>query len=506
MDNGNFYEQFRDSFSRNNGRRALDVPGGESWSYGDLAAEVERIDGWLRSLGLEPGDRVSVQVQKSPQALCLYLASLRGGFVFHPLNPGYTASEMDFFLGNAQPALLVCESSRREELQALASRHGVRRLYTLDADGSGSLLTAAAGAEAPSEPAPRSGRDMAALLYSSGTTGVSKGIMLTHDNLRSNARTLVELWGFSSADQLLHALPIYHVHGLFVATHCALLSGAGTHWLPGFDVDAVLAALPRSTVMMGVPTYYTRLLGSVAFDARRCEGMRLFISGSAPLQPATFHAFEERTGHRILERYGMSETGMSSSNPLYGERRVGSVGPPLPGVEARVVDAVGAEVPAGGVGELQVRGPNVFSGYWRLPDKTREEFTEDGFFRTGDQASIDSDGYLSIVGRARDMIITGGLNVYPREVEIVLDAHPQVAESAVFGVPHPDFGEAVVAVLVPAGAAVNTAQLAADLSRQLAPYKLPKRLIELQALPRNSMGKVQKKLLRERYGELFSGS
>ena len=500
---GNLYAHFDPVFQRCADSVALSTPQGDSWLYSDLERSAARLTGLLQSLGLKPGDRVSAQVPKSPELLCLYLACLRGGFVFHPLNPAYTLAELEFFFADAEPALLVCTSARQAALRELADRHGIGQVLTLDADGGG-LWTMAAEFATPGEFAPRDAQDTAVLLYSSGTTGVPKGIPLSHDNLLSNAQALVSAWEFSAGDVLLHALPIFHVHGLFVATHCALLSAARMHWLPAYDVEAVLEALPSSTVMMGVPTYYTRLLDSPAFGEAHCRNMRLFISGSAPLLQSTFTAFERRTGQRILERYGMTETGMNASNPLRGERRAGSVGLPLPGVELRVVDDNDAPVAAGEVGNLQVRGRNVFREYWRRADKTREDFTDEGFFRTGDQAQIAQDGYLSIVGRAKDMIISGGLNVYPKEVESALDAHPQVAESAVVGVPHRDFGEGVVALVVPAGESVDDLQVAVDLSRRLAPYKLPKKILSIEALPRNSMGKVQKSRLREAYRDLFS--
>jgi len=429
----------------------------------------------------------------------LNLACLRAGLVYHPLNTAYQAGELAYFLENAEPAIVVCSGDGKATIESLLPA-STRALLTLEADGSGSLADQAADCASDHVVVERSADDLAALLYSSGTTGRPKGIMLTHQNLASNASTLVEAWGFTESDRLLHALPIFHVHGLFVGLGCVLMSGASMVWLDKFDIDQVLAALPHCTVMMGVPTYYTRLLASTAFDRDLCAAIRLFVSGSAPLLAETFEAFQQRTGHAILERYGMSETGMNTSNPLDGERKAGTVGPPLPGVEARVVDAEGHSLPAGETGDLQVRGPNVFPGYWRMPEKTAEDFTEDGFFNTGDLGQIDEAGYVSIVGRAKDMIISGGLNIYPKEIEILLDDLPGIGESAVIGVPHPDFGEAVVAVLVADSDSPPDADAVTAYCReQLANFKVPKQVHYLDSLPRNAMGKVQKNLLRERY-------
>lgn len=482
------------------GRTLLTTEAGEAFSYGDAERESARVARLLAELGLEPGDRVTVQVHKSPQNLWLFLGALRAGVVYHPLNTAYTDAELQYFLEDATPALVVCDGARKAALQPLCEAAKVAHLLTLDRDGGGTFTAAAAERAAAFETAATRGGDVAALVYSSGTTGRPKGIMLTHENLVTNALTLVELWGFTDRDCLLHALPVYHVHGLFVALGCVLMSGASMQWLAGFDVDSVLHNLPRSTVLMGVPTYYTRLLANPGFDAATCENLRLFISGSAPLLPDTFHAVEQRTGHRVLERYGMTETGMITSNPLRGERRPGTVGPALPGVEVRICDGNDALLEPGEVGDLQVRGANVFQGYWKLPGKTAEDFTADGFFRTGDQATIDRDGYVSIVGRSKDMIISGGLNVYPREVELVIDRLPGVLESAVIGLPDADFGEAVAAVVVPEGAASPTAEaVRAAVRDRLAGYKVPKRVFFAQELPRNTMGKVRKDVLRERY-------
>jgi len=502
--NPNLFAHIQAVFRSDPDREALRTPAETSYRFRDLDEGSARIAASLARLGITPGDRVSVQVEKTPESLLLYLACLRGGFVYHPLNTGYTADELAYFLDNAEPALVVCDPGAEATMRELAARAGVRHVLTLDSAGQGSLRDAAAASEADDGVRQVSPDDLAALLYSSGTTGVPKGVMLSHGNLLSNTATLVEAWGFTSADRLLHALPIFHVHGLFVAIGCALLSGAGMRWLPKFSAREVMRYLPECTVLMGVPTFYTRLLAEPDFDASTCSTMRLFVSGSAPLLPETFAEFEARTGHRILERYGMTETNMNASNPLEGERRPGTVGPPLPGVELRVVDDAGLPLPAGEIGNLQVRGPNVFRGYWRMPEKTAEDFTPDGYFNTGDKASIDVDGYVAIVGRSKDMVITGGLNVYPKEVELVIDRLPGVRESAVIGSPHPDFGEAVVAIIVPAtNEAPDESSVIAQLKGHLASFKLPKRIVFVDELPRNTMAKVQKNVLRETYRDLF---
>jgi len=502
--NPNLYAHFQAVFRANAERVALQTAEGADYTFSDLDEGSARVAGHLRGLGLLPGERVSVQVEKSPESLLLYLACLRAGLVYHPLNTGYTADEISYFLGNAQPALVVCDPAAEASMRGLAQEASVPHVLTLDASGAGSLTAAAAGCEPSGVIEELDGDDLAALLYSSGTTGVPKGVMLSHANLLSNTETLVSAWGFTAGDRLLHALPIFHVHGLFVAIGCALLSGASMRWLAKFSATDVMRFLPECTVLMGVPTFYTRLLAERDFDASSCANMRLFVSGSAPLLPETFAEFEARTGHRILERYGMTETNMNASNPLDGERKPGTVGPPLPGVELRVVGDDGETLAEGEIGNLQVRGPNVFRGYWRMPGKTAEDFTADGFFNTGDKASIDADGYVSIVGRSKDMVITGGLNVYPKEVELVIDRLPGVRESAVIGTPHPDFGEAVVAVVVPAqDAAPDEAAVIAGLRDHLAGFKLPKRVVFVDELPRNTMAKVQKNVLRDRYRDLF---
>jgi len=500
----NLFSYFSKHFRERAAKELLATADGNSFSYADVDRLSARMASGLTSLGVRSGDRVSVQVEKSPEALGLYLACLRAGFVFHPLNMAYKKAELGFFLGDAEPLAVVCDSRNAESIEPLAKQAGAAHMLTLDADGSGSLTDLAESASDQFETVGRERDDLAALLYSSGTTGVPKGIMLSHFNLVSNTEALIDAWGFTANDRLLHALPIFHVHGLFVANGCVLGSGASMRWLAGYQADQVVRYLPECSVMMGVPTYYTRLLAAPGFTRDVASHMRLFVSGSAPLLEETFHEFEARTGHRILERYGMTETNMNTSNPLDGERRPGTVGPPLPGVEVRVVDDAGVQLPFGAIGNLEVRGPNVFQGYWKLPDKTAEDFAEDGFFRTGDNARIDADGYVSIVGRAKDMVITGGLNVYPKEIEGFIDDLPGVKESAVIGVPHPDFGEGVVAVVVGAGRnAPGSDEVIAACKRELADFKVPKRVVFVDELPRNTMSKVQKNRLREDYAGLF---
>ncbi|MEZ5754848.1 MAG: malonyl-CoA synthase [Paracoccaceae bacterium] len=466
----------------------------------DLVAGMARA---MQSLGVVKGDRVAMQVGKSPEALACYGAAVALGAVFLPLNTAYTPAEVAYFLGDARPRLFVCDGAKAPAMAPFAAEAGAR-LVVMNADGTGELADLAAGTTGGIEAAHCVPGDLAAILYTSGTTGRSKGAMLTHANLLSNAEVLVREWRFSSDDVLLHALPIFHTHGLFVASNVALLSGAAMIWLPGFEAGAVLRMLPEATVMMGVPTFYTRLLEEAALGRDLVGHMRLFVSGSAPLLAETHEAWAARTGHRILERYGMTETNMNTSNPYEGERRAGTVGFPLPGVELRIL-AEGREVPAGEVGMIEVRGPNVFAGYWQMPEKTAEELRADGWFITGDLGMRDGDGYLHIVGRAKDLVITGGYNVYPKEVEMVLDEVPGVAESAVIGVPHPDFGEAVFAVLVAQkGAALEADAALVAIAGQLARFKQPKAAVVVDSLPRNTMGKVQKNLLRDSYRGWFS--
>jgi malonyl-CoA/methylmalonyl-CoA synthetase len=484
---------------------------GRHYTHADVEAVSARLANVLTALGVTPGDRVAVQVPKSIEALMLYLATLRVGAVFLPLNTGYTPSEVESFLVDAAPRLFVCDPDAQAALRPVAERAGAR-LETLGVWRSpelsaGTLADGGLAAAARFCTVPRDADDLAALLYTSGTTGRSKGAMLTHENLRSNAEALTAVWRFTAADALLHALPIFHTHGLFVATNITLLAGCRMLFLPRFDVDEVIDRLPQATVLMGVPTFYTRLLASPRLTAALTAHMRLFISGSAPLAPEVHAAWRARTGHAILERYGMTETGMITSNPYDGHRRAGTVGVPLPGVSLRVADpATGRSLADGQIGMIEVKGPNVFKGYWRQPDKTAAEFRSDGFFITGDLGMIDEEAYVHIVGRSKDLIITGGLNVYPREVENAIDAIPGVAESAVIGIAHPDFGEGVTALVVAkAGAAVDERSVLAALARGLAKFKLPKRVLIVPDLPRNAMGKVEKAALREALADLYSG-
>ena len=493
----NLYQRFVGPFARAAPAPALICPGGEDWSFAELEAAAGRLAGALLALGVAPADRVLVQVPKTPEAVALYLACLKIGAVYAPLNTAYTSAEVRYFLADAEPALFVAAPGAEAATDVPQ--------VTLGADGAGSLAELAAKATPASAPVPRANDDLAALIYTSGTTGRAKGAMLSHGNLAANALTLCERWGWRQDDVLLHALPIFHVHGLFVALHCAFLTGTPLIFLPRFEVAAVLRELRRATVLMGVPTFYTRLLQEPGFNAADSAHMRLFISGSAPLTEQTFVAFERRTGKRILERYGMSETAMLTSNPLVGERVAGTVGFALPGVDARIADGGGRALPAGEVGGIEVRGPNVFRGYWRQPEKTAAAFRGDGFFITGDLGRMDAEGRVTIVGRSKDLVISGGYNVYPKEVEACLDAMPGVVEAAVFGVPHADFGEAVVAAVV-ADAPLADELVDAFLHGKLARYKQPKRIVRVTELPRNAMGKVQKQVLRETYRDLFAAA
>lgn len=499
--NANIYSVITRSFPRSAAVPALIDREGATYTYEDLARETARLANLLVSLGLKPGERVAAQVEKSPQALFLYLAAMRAGMVYLPLNTAYQEHEVGYFLRDAEPALVVCRPQAKAWIEPLAQRAGTRHVLTLNEQGGGTLMEAAAGQPGHFETAEVKEDDLACIIYTSGTTGRSKGAMLSHGNLASNGLTLRDYWRFSGSDVLIHALPLFHVHGLFVAVHCTLLAGACMRFHRRFDPKAVLEDFSRATVLMGVPTFYTRLLNEPELTREACRGMRLFVSGSAPLLAETHRAFAERTGHAILERYGMSEAGMITSNPYDGERRPGTVGFPLPGVNVRVADEQDRPLPAGQIGGVQVKGPNVFLGYWRMPDKTREEFTADGFFRTGDVGVFSHDGYLSIVGRAKDLVITGGYNVYPKEVELAIDEIPGVLESAVIGVPHPDFGEAVTAVVVRTreGAGLTEEAIIRHLKGRLAGYKVPKRVYFVEGLPRNAMGKVQKNVLRERF-------
>ncbi|ASP31878.1 malonyl-CoA synthase [Labrenzia sp. VG12] len=483
----------------------LELASGATLSYRDMFARSAQYAGALHKLGVKAGDRVAVQVDKTPEALMVYLGTIRAGGVFLPLNTAYTPNEIAYFVGDAEPAVFVCDPARADALAGTAQKAGAR-LQTLDADGEGSLRQLADEMPTDFDNRPRQDDDLAAILYTSGTTGRSKGAMLSHDNLASNSATMVKVWRFTEDDVLLHALPIFHTHGLFVATNCLMMAGGSMQFLPKFDLDQVLAMLPKATAMMGVPTFYSRLLGSDRFTKDLVGHMRVFISGSAPLSAEVHKEFSARTGHAILERYGMTETNMNTSNPYDGERRPGTVGFPLPGVGLRIVDQkTGRELPAGDVGIIEVKGPNVFQGYWRMPEKTAQEFRADGYFITGDMGRLDEDGYVSIVGRSKDLIISGGFNVYPAEVEALLDELPGVAESAVIGVPHPDFGEAVVAVLAPRnGASLDQDAILTALGGTLARFKQPKKVHVLEALPRNAMGKIQKNALRDQYESDFA--
>jgi len=516
IDNSNLFVALRAAFPADLDATAIDVadgPGaGSAYTWRDLERGTAMLANLLASLGLPAGARVAVQTEKSVEALMLYLAVLRAGYVFLPLNTAYQAAEIEYFIGNAEPAVVVCAPKAFAWVSRIAFSAGTAHVFTLGEARDGTLLERAAHHGDQHQPLARRADELAAILYTSGTTGRSKGAMLSHGNLLSNARTLQRYWDWQPDDVLIHALPIFHVHGLFVASHGALLNGNRMVWLNKFDPKAVIARLPEATVFMGVPTLYVRMLAEPALTRDACRHMRLFISGSAPLLVETFDAWTERTGHTILERYGMSETVMLTSNPCRasdGPRRRGTVGPALPGVGVRAVDyragEAGTPCAPGEIGNIEVRGPNVFAGYWRMPEKTKEEFTADGWFKTGDVGKIEPDGYVTIVGRSKDLIITGGYNVYPAEIEGFLNEVPGVAESAVVGVPHPDFGEAVVAVVVAKpGASLDGPAMVARLKGQIANFKVPKQLFVVADLPRNAMGKVQKNLLREQHKGLFA--
>jgi malonyl-CoA/methylmalonyl-CoA synthetase len=477
---------------------------GRTQTYGELFAAAERVAGALVAAGVTPGDRVAAQVEKSIEALHLYLGAVLAGGVFLPLNTAYTPAEIEYFLGDAEPRVFVCDPARRAALEAVAANSGAV-VMTLGGDGAGTLSDEAAAQRAGFEAVARGADDLAAILYTSGTTGRSKGAMLSHDNLASNSKTLKDYWGFTESDVLIHALPIFHTHGLFVATNVTLFAGGRVIFMAKFDADKVMAAMPRATAMMGVPTFYVRLLEHSDLTRENTQHMRLFVSGSAPLLAETHDRWREVTGHAILERYGMTETNMNTSNPYDGERRAGTVGFPLPGVEIRIMDpATGAPMPSGEVGSIEVKGPNVFKGYWRMPEKTKEELREDGFFITGDLGMVDERGYVSIIGRSKDLIISGGYNVYPKEVESLIDEIDGVVESAVFGLPHPDFGEGVAAAIVlEKNAKLTEDDIAEALADKLARFKQPRRIWFLEALPRNAMGKVQKNILRDEHAGAF---
>lgn len=513
MSNQNLFVALRNAFPADLDRPAVETDNGLVYSWRDLDRASAMMANLLDSLDLPPASRIAVQVEKSVEAMVLYLATLRAGHVFLPLNTAYQRAEIEYFVGNAEPAVVVCTPANHGWVSKIAFNARTKYVFTLGDERSGSLLERAAHMGDRHTPAPRQDDDLAAILYTSGTTGRSKGAMLTHGNLRSNALVLRDYWQWQPDDVLIHALPIFHVHGLFVAIHGALINGSKMIWLGRFDPKLAISKFPEATVFMGVPTLYVRMLAEAALTKAQAVHMRLFISGSAPLLIETFTEWQQRTGHTILERYGMSETIMLTSNPCGPDarhggatgRRGGTVGFPLPGVELRVQDDAGQAVPPGEIGGIQVRGPNVFKGYWRMPEKTAEEFTADGFFRTGDVGKVDADGYVTIVGRSKDLIISGGYNVYPAEIESTINEMPGVAESAVIGVPHPDFGEVGVAVVIARpGASVDPAKVIATLKASLANFKIPKRCFVVPELPRNTMGKVQKNLLRDQYKGEFA--
>lgn len=501
MPGGNFYALTHERIGKTPDAPFLNIPGGRRWSFGEIDALSAEIAGALIRSGASPGDRIAAQVEKSAENVALYLASLRGGFVYTPLNTAYTPAEIAYFVRDAEPAVFVCDPTHEGD----APKGPV--ILTLSADGGGSLIEMARAGPPSTAIMSRAADDLAAILYTSGTTGRAKGAMLTHENLSSNALALCELWGFRGGDILLHALPIFHIHGLFVALNTSLLNASEVIFLPKFDAGDCRREMNRATIMMGVPTFYTRLLAEEGFGKADCANIRVFISGSAPLTNETFKAFEKRTGKKILERYGMSEAGMIASNPLSGERIAGTVGYPLPGVELRITEE-GRILPPGDAGVVEVRGPNIFKGYWRMPEKTVEEFRDGGWFVTGDIGFLSHDGRLTLSGRAKDLIIVGGFNVYPKEIEVVLDALPEIAESAIIGAPHPDMGEGVVAVLTPATGSAAAPPLSDDALKNavadLARFKQPRRFVWLDSLPRNAMGKVQKQELRKLVSDVFA--
>lgn len=487
-------------------RVAIAMRDGRKWTYADLDRDSARFANRLVARGVKPGDRVAVHAEKSVPALLTYLAVVRAGAVFLPLNTAYTPAELDYFLGDAEPRVLICDPSEKDVLAPIARAKGVAALETLGPDGEGTWAAGFDKESASFAPVDLSDSDTAVILYTSGTTGRSKGAMLTVKNLSSNAATLIDYWRITGDDKLLHALPIYHAHGLFVGVNTTLMAAGQMLFHPKFDANDVIADLPNATTMMGIPTFYTRLLLQKPFTRELIKHMRLFVSGSAPLSAETHREFSARAGHNILERYGMSETGMNTSNPYDGDRVPGSVGFPLPGITIRVTDpATRADIEDGAVGMVEVKGPNVFKGYWRNPEKTKAELHEDGFFTTGDLGYRDARGYIFLVGRDKDLIITGGLNVYPAEIEAAIDEMPEVAESAVIGCPHGDFGEAVTAVIsLRDGKMLDEATVVARLRDKLARFKQPKRVLFMKSLPRNTMGKVQKNVLREQNKALYA--
>ncbi|MGX4801386.1 malonate--CoA ligase [Bradyrhizobium guangdongense] len=502
--NANLFSRLFDGLD-NPKRLAIETHDGVRISYGDLIARAGQTANVLAARGVKPGDRVAVQVEKSVANIVLYLATVRAGAVYLPLNTAYTLNELDYFISDAEPSLVVCDPSKAAGLAPIAAKVKAK-VETLGADGKGSLTEAADKASSEFTTVPRASDDLAAILYTSGTTGRSKGAMLSHDNLASNSLSLVDYWRFTDNDVLIHALPIYHTHGLFVATNVTLFARASMIFLPKLDPDLIIKLMARATVLMGVPTFYTRLLQNPALSRETTKHMRLFISGSAPLLAETHREWSARTGHAVLERYGMTETNMNTSNPYDGERVPGAVGFPLPGVSVRVTEPeTGKELPREEIGMIEVKGPNVFKGYWRMPDKTKSEFRPDGFFITGDLGKIDAKGYVHILGRGKDLVISGGFNVYPKEIESEIDAMPGVIESAVIGVPHADFGEGVTAVLVrQPGASIDETAVLKGLEGRLAKFKMPKRVFVVDELPRNTMGKVQKNILRDTYKDIYA--
>ena len=507
MKNHNLFAALRAAFPTELDAIAVEADNGLNYSWRDLERATAMMANLLQSLGLSAGARVAVQVEKSVEAMVLYLATLRAGYVFLPLNTAYLSAEIEYFIGNAEPAVVVCSSKNFGWVSKIAFKAGTQNVFTLDDDRTGTLLERAAHcSDQHTVAAVENADDLAAILYTSGTTGRSKGAMLSHANLLSNALVLKDYWGWKPGDVLIHALPIFHVHGLFVALHGALINGSKMIWLSKFDPKRVVQKLPEATVFMGVPTLYVRLLAEPGLDKQACRNMRLFVAGSAPLLIETFNEWQQRTGQTILERYGMSETAMLTSNPYAGgARRGGTVGFALPGVSLRVQGDDGQVLPADEIGAIQVKGPNVFKGYWRMPEKTKEEFTADGYFKTGDVGKIDAGGYITIVGRSKDLIISGGYNVYPAEIEGYINDMPGVVESALVGVPHPDFGEVGVAVVIARpGATLEPVQIIAGLKAKLANFKIPKQCFVVAELPRNTMGKVQKNVLRDQYKGLFA--
>src|ERR1700704_2432470 len=502
--NANLFSRLFDGLDDPN-RLAIETADGERTSYGELMSRAGQMANVLVARGVKPGDRVAAQTEKSVPGLVLHLAAVRAGAVYLPLNTAYTLNELEYFITDAEPSLVVCDPSKAEGIGSIAAKVGAKVL-TLGPDGKGSLTDAAAKADAVFATVARANDDLAAILYTSGTTGRSKGAMLTHDNLASNSYSLVDYWRFTDKDVLIHALPIYHTHGLFVASNVTLFARASMIFLPKFDPELVIRLMARASVLMGVPTFYTRLLQSPALSHESTKHMRLFISGSAPLLADTHREWAQRTGHAVLERYGMTETNMNTSNPYDGDRVPGAVGHALPGVSVRVTDPeTGKEIARDTIGMIEVKGPNVFKGYWRMPEKTKAEFRDDGFFITGDLGKIDDDGYVHILGRGKDLVISGGFNVYPKEIESEIDAMPGVIETAVIGVPHADFGEGVTAVVVRhPGSEVSEASVLKGLDGQLAKFKMPKRVFIVEDLPRNTMGKVQKNVLRETYKDIYT--